>query len=199
MTDKTHSRLWLFLLTLAILVAGGGIAVFVQNETDQRTTSDQNETAASTPVESVAASPTIMAATAVVREENTRVSRVIDGDTIVLESGGRVRLIGIDTPETRDPRRGVQCYGEISSRRTKELLEGQDIRLEKDVSETDRYGRLLRYVWHGDVLINEQLAAEGFARASSYPPDIKHQDRLQAAEKTARENRRGLWGACPQY
>lgn len=125
-----------------------------------------------------------------------KVSRVIDGDTIEIEGGKRVRFIGIDTPETLRPGTPVQCYGKEASAKTKELLDGQEIKLEKDVSEVDRYGRLLRYIWKGDTLINELLVKEGFAQVSTYPPDVKYQDRFLAAQKDARDNNRGLWSAC---
>jgi len=131
-----------------------------------------------------------------VQTETVKVTRVIDGDTIEIEGGERVRYIGIDTPETVDPRTTVQCYGKEASNKNKELVEGKEVRLEKDVSETDKYDRLLRYIWIGDTLINEVLVKEGFAYSSSYPPDVKYQDRFIAAQKEARNNNRGLWGTC---
>ena len=75
------------------------------------------------------------------------VKRVIDGDTIELDNGKTLRYIGIDTPETKHPTKGVQCFGEEAYKKNKELVEGKRVQLEKDVSETDRYGRLLRYVF----------------------------------------------------
>lgn len=126
--------------------------------------------------------------------EFVTVKRVVDGDTISLENGKVVRYIGIDTPETVDPRKPVQCYAKEASARNKELVEGQVVGLEKDVSETDKYGRLLRYVYKGDVLINELLVREGYAHSSSYPPDIKYQEKFRLAEQEAMENKRGLWG-----
>jgi len=128
--------------------------------------------------------------------ETAIVERVVDGDTIVLDTGETVRYIGIDTPETVDPRREVQCFGKEASEKNKELVLGKKVRLEKDVSDTDRYGRILRYVYISDVLINEQLVREGFALSSSYPPDVKYQERFDMAEREARENNRGLWGEC---
>lgn len=136
-------------------------------------------------------------------EENTqplkdpsivKVTRIIDGDTIEIESGQKVRYIGIDTPETVDPNRPAGCYGQEASNKNKELVEGKEVYLEKDVSETDRYGRLLRYVWVGDQMINKLLVKDGYAQASSYPPDIKHQEELSAMQASARENKLGLWG-----
>lgn len=123
-------------------------------------------------------------------ENLIKVSRVIDGDTVELEDGKRLRLIGIDTPEKGD------CYSQEATNKAKELLEGQEVTLEKDVSETDRYGRLLRYIWKGETLINEQLVKEGYASSYSYPPDIKYQDRMVAAQKEARDGNKGLWSAC---
>jgi len=128
--------------------------------------------------------------------EVAKVKRVIDGDTIELSDGRKVRYIGIDTPETKDPRVGVECFGKEASQRNKELVEGKTIYLEKDVSETDRYSRLLRYVWLKETLVNKQLVTEGYAFASSFPPDIARQDELRKAEQNARTRLLGLWGEC---
>lgn len=124
------------------------------------------------------------------------VARVVDGDTIKLASGQTIRYIGIDTPETKDPRRGVQCYGKEAYEKNKELVEGKQVVLEKDISETDRYGRLLRYVYINGVFINDYLVREGFAHASTYPPDVKYQEQFRNAQKEARENNKGLWALC---
>lgn len=124
-----------------------------------------------------------------------KVIRVVDGDTIEIEGGEKVRYIGVDTPETVDPRRAVGCFGREAAGKNKELVEGQMVRLEKDISETDKFGRLLRYVWVEQVLVNDYLVRGGFAYASSYPPDIKYQEQFRVAEKEAREKKQGLWGA----
>ncbi len=132
-------------------------------------------------------------------EKTVKVVRVVDGDTINVLINGKtepVRYIGIDTPETVDPRKPVQCFGVEASKKNKELVEGSVVRLEKDITDRDKYNRLLRYVWLGDVLINEKLVADGFAKSYSYPPDVKYQERFVAAEKKARENKLGLWTAC---
>lgn len=123
------------------------------------------------------------------------VQRVIDGDTIELEGGETVRYIGIDTPETKHPDKGVECFGEEAYQANSKLLENKYVTLAKDVSETDKYDRLLRYVYLDDLMVNEYLVREGFARASSYPPDVKYQDRFSAAEREAREANRGLWNS----
>ena len=105
-----------------------------------------------------------------VNRERVRVAKVVDGDTIKLENGKTVRYIGIDTPETKDPRKEVQCFGEEASAYNQDLVEGKVVALEADVADKDRYDRLLRYVWLEDEMINKKLVAEGYAYASSYPP-----------------------------
>jgi len=128
-----------------------------------------------------------------------KVKKVVDGDTFTLENGQAIRMIGMDTPETVHPSKPVQCFGREASQKTKELLEGKVVKLEKDISETDRYNRLLRYVYVGDLFVNEYLVSEGYAKSSSYPPDIKYQDKFAESEKIAREQNKGLWNkeVCP--
>ncbi len=128
------------------------------------------------------------------------VSHVTDGDTIRIQSGEKVRLIGIDTPETVDPRRAVGCFGKQASEFTTTELLNQEVVLEKDVSETDKYGRLLRYVWVDGVLFNELLVRQGYGYAISYPPDVKYQDRFKAAQALAQKEKLGLWSEsnCPK-
>lgn len=124
------------------------------------------------------------------------VRQTIDGDTIVLEDGRVVRYIGVDAPETRG-RRGMECFAAEATVRNRALVLGKSVRLETDVSDTDKYDRLLRYAYVGDVLVNEALVREGYASAHSYPPDVKHRDTFRHAEAEARTTRRGLWGdAC---
>jgi len=144
-------------------------------------------------------------ASAAAERELAVVVRAVDGDTIdVRRENGvveRVRYIGIDTPETVDPRTAVECFGAEASARNKALVEGREVGLERDVSERDRYDRLLRYVWvAGDDgamrLVNEALTREGYAAAVSYPPDVRYQERFAAAERAARGAGLGLWGAC---
>lgn len=127
----------------------------------------------------------------------TTVVDVIDGDTIKIEGGEIVRYIGMNTPETVDPRRPVECFGKEASVKNEELVQGKVVELEKDISERDVYGRLLRYIWVGDTLINEQLVREGYARVSTYPPDVKYEDVLLESERFARGNEKGLWSSCP--
>lgn len=127
-----------------------------------------------------------------------RVTTVIDGDTIEVDYFGtlrRVRYIGVDTPETVHPSRPVECFGREAAARNRELVADQWVRLERDISDTDKYGRLLRYVYVDNVMVNETLVADGFANVSTYPPDVRHVEEFRSAEATARTERRGLWGA----
>jgi len=124
---------------------------------------------------------------AFVQRESAWVRRVIDGDTVELSDGRRVRLIGIDTPESNQP------YFWEAKNRLKELVEGKEVYLEKDISETDRFGRLLRYLWLDQELINLKMVKEGYAHSYTYPPDIKYQTQILAAEREARAKRLGLW------
>jgi micrococcal nuclease len=127
------------------------------------------------------------------------VSRVVDGDTIgiapAVDGLMEVRLIGVDTPETKDPHTGVQPYGEEAYRFTASTLEGEEVSLEFDVERTDRYGRLLAYLWlPGGSMFNEVLLEEGFAQVATFPPNVKYVERLEEAQREAREAGRGLWG-----
>ena len=125
------------------------------------------------------------------------VASITDGDTIRLADGRALRYIGVDTPETVAPGQPVDCHGPESSQRNAELVLGHTVRLERDVNETDRYGRILRYVYLQDGrMVNEVLVAEGFAEAIVYPPDTRYQGRLDAAEDAARAAGRGRWAAC---
>ncbi|MBI2853006.1 MAG: thermonuclease family protein [Chloroflexi bacterium] len=119
--------------------------------------------------------------------ETALVVRIIDGDTIDIEGGFRVRYIGIDTPE-RDEHFFLEA-----TEANRRLVEGKRVRLEKDVSETDRYGRLLRYVWVGDRMVNVELVRLGMAETKSYPPDVKYQDYFKQMEGEARAVGRGIW------
>jgi endonuclease YncB( thermonuclease family) len=130
------------------------------------------------------------------------VPRVVDGDTIevVFENGAiaTVRLIGVNTPETVDPRRPVECFGAEASARTHELLDGQAVWRERDVSQADRCGRLRRYVWlDADTLVNDRLVAEGYAHVSMFPPDVRYVETFTASQRAAQEAGCGLWSACP--
>jgi endonuclease YncB( thermonuclease family) len=124
------------------------------------------------------------------------VTRIIDGDTIEVNIGGnihKVRYIGIDTPELTDERAEFNALAQEATRYNRQLVEGKTIRLEKDVSEADKYGRLLRYVYIENTLVNAELVRKGLAWAKSYPPDTKYQDILAKAEAQAKEEKIGIW------
>jgi micrococcal nuclease len=141
--------------------------------------------------------------------ETAIVTRVVDGDTIVvrvtdiIEGPGageattgneyRVRLIGIDTPESVTPRTAVECFGSEASAATRALLEGHRVRLVKDVEEVDSFDRLLRYVYLGDEMANARLVINGYALAYTYPPNIRHSELFVQLQREARESNRGLW------
>lgn len=129
-----------------------------------------------------------------------QVSRLVDGDTMEVVMGGKsytVRYIGIDTPETIAPNTPVQWMGKEASAENKSLVEGKTVYLEKDVSETDKYGRLLRYVYVGNLFVNAELVRKGYAKVSTYPPDVKYQSLFLQMQQEARAANRGLWGAAP--
>ncbi len=135
------------------------------------------------------------------------VTRAVDGDTLLLESGERVRLIGIDTPEMhesnklyRDAQRTkqdvstIQKLGRQAYEFTKNLVEGKRVSLEFDVEKYDRYKRLLAYVYLKDgTFVNAKIVEEGYASLMTYPPNVKYADLFLKLYREARENRRGLW------
>ena len=135
------------------------------------------------------------------------VKRVVDGDTILLSNGERVRLIGIDAPEMhqsnklyRDARRSkkdIQTIKELGRKSylfVKNLLEGERVRLEFDVEKRDRYNRLLAYVFLKDgTMANAKIIEEGFAQIYTFPPNVKYSEEFLRLQREARENNRGLW------
>jgi len=126
--------------------------------------------------------------------EKVLIDHVIDGDTIQLDDSRKVRLIGVDTPETVHPQKEVEYYGKEASDFTKSMLEGKEVYLEYDVQPTDKYGRTLAYVWLSDgTLFNELLVLKGFAQVSTYPPNVKYVERFTMAQKQAIEANADLW------
>lgn len=119
-----------------------------------------------------------------------RVVRVIDGDTIEIAGGARVRYIGIDTPEVYPD---MEFYGKEASEKNRELVDGKMVTLERDVTNKDRYGRLLRYVHVDGLFVNAELVRLGYARSFHYPPDTRHQELLSQLEEEAQEAGLGLW------
>lgn len=130
----------------------------------------------------------------------TTVTRIVDGDTLHLaDLDARLRLIGIDTPETRHPDRGLECFGREAAERLEELVPpGTRVRVVWDVERHDRYGRPLGYLHRVDdgVFVNLEMVRDGYAAASTVPPNVAHADEFVAAQRAARDAGRGLWSAC---
>ncbi len=130
---------------------------------------------------------------------NVYALRAIDGDTIELSNGQRVRYIGIDTPELRE-RDGSSWvyrprpYAEEAKDFNRKLVEGKSVRLEFDVQKKDKYDRLLAYVYIDDKMVNLEMVRQGYAMIYTYPPNVKYTEEFLAAQKEAREKNRGLWG-----
>ena len=210
-----RSRWWLVIAVAFTVVALSAIG---QGPGDDGVrTTDPVADATGTPAASGSASPPAdtaepgLGAGPIGPIERATVVRVVDGDTIVVDRGlgdERVRYIGIDTPETVDPRQEVQWMGPEASAANKALVAGREVVLERDVSETDRFGRLLRYVWLEDgsaagaapgwLLVNLALVARGFAQVSTFPPDVRYVDLYLEAQRQARDAGLGLWGEPPE-
>jgi len=131
------------------------------------------------------------------------VTKIIDGDTITIAKDGKpitIRLMGIDTPETVDPRKPVQCFGKEASDKTKELLAGKNVHLEYDPDQLlDKYGRMLAYVFLSDGTdVNKLLVKQGYAHEYTYSIPYKYQAEYKTAQLYAQENKNGLWadGIC---
>ncbi len=128
--------------------------------------------------------------------QSAQVVTVIDGDTIdVLLNGQkyRVRYTLINTPETEHSPKGAEPFGAEATAANRALVEGKTVQLEKDVSETDQYGRLLRYVYVDGLMVNEELLRQGLAHVATFPPDVKYVERFLAVQKEAQTAGRGIW------
>jgi len=146
----------------------------------------------------IVATAALLLASAATASDLVRCVEVVDGDTLKVELGGtieRVRLIGVDTPETVHPQKPVEYFGKEASEFTRRLTEGQLVRLERDPSnaDRDRYGRLLRYVYLEDGrLLNAEIIAEGYGFAYVKFP-FERMEEFRELEREAREKGRGLW------
>lgn len=145
----------------------------------------------------------VRAASSIVIDENKvyAVQQVRDGDTFTADVDGHeisVRMLGIDTPETVDPRKPVQCYGKEASDYAKSLLKGKMVRLKLNPNreEKDKYGRYLAYVHIGDMFVNELLLKEGYAREYTFGTPYMYQRQFREIEVLAKEGNKGLWGNC---
>lgn len=193
--------LFLFLLGVSFI----SIGIFLNNKSPQVLVSKTQEV-------SILPSPltlpsNIQVSTIEIQKNLVKVAKVIDGDTIQVFMNGKtetIRLIGIDTPETVDPRKPVQCFGKEASTKAKEILAGKNVSLESDPTQgdKDKYGRLLRFVFlENGTNFNELLIKEGYAHEYTYNSNpYKYQTEFIASEKSAREQNLGLWSpsACSQ-
>lgn len=170
--------------------------------------SSKKDTSVTAPVETPTAVETSPIVAETTKEEEKkevlvlyRVTQVVDGDTLKVDLNGTtetLRLIGIDTPETVDPRKPVQCFGEEASKKAKEILTDKKVALEADPTqgERDKYNRLLRYVYLEDgTFFNKQMIENGYVHEYTYQSNpYKYQTEFKDAEKSAREGKKGLWG-----
>jgi len=132
------------------------------------------------------------------KQDLVRVTRVVDGDTFVIDGGEKVRLIGVNSPESVKPNEEPEPYGLAASNFTKRLLSGQRVKLVFDVEPTDRYGRLLAYVYLEDGrFVNEILLREGYAQVMTIPPNVAHAKDFLRWQREARDAGKGLWGEKP--
>jgi micrococcal nuclease len=128
------------------------------------------------------------------------VVRIVDGDTLVVTGGVRIRLIGINTPESVDPRRPVECFGKEASAALGRLVPpGTPVRLSYDVERTDDFGRTLAYLYRSSdgLFVNAALVEQGFAQPMTFPPNVAHAGEFAALAIQARQGSVGLWSACP--
>ena len=135
------------------------------------------------------------------RSDAARVVRVVDGDTVVVRTGGheeRVRYIGMDTPESVKPGTPVQCFAKAASAANKRLIEGREVRLVRDAEARDRYGRTLAYVYRSSdgLFVNAELVRRGYAKPLTIPPNVAHAVELRRLATAARRAGRGLWSRC---
>ncbi len=128
------------------------------------------------------------------QREKVRVSKVIDGDTIELSDNRKVRYIGINSFEMNNKRPETKCLAQKASEANRKLVENKEVEMEKDISDTDKYGRLLRYLWIDGLMVNEELVKNGWAEISNFPPDIKYQERFRLEQIKAELNNLGIWG-----
>jgi micrococcal nuclease len=140
----------------------------------------------------------VLAAAASAEGLEGHVVRIVDGDTIHVRIGERiekVRYIGVNTPEVHHPTKGEEPGGREAASMNADLVKGRTVRIELDVQSRDRYGRLLAYVWVGDVMINAELVRLGYAQVMTVPPNVRYQSLFLRLQREARAAGRGLWAS----
>lgn len=125
--------------------------------------------------------------------EKVKVTRVFDGDTIEIEGGQKVRYIGIDTPEIYPSR---ECFSDEARKINSQMVLGKVVEIKKDVSDKDKYDRLLRYVYIDGMFVNQELIKNGYAKKQTVFPDTQNSNLFESLESVARQNKLGLWGIC---
>lgn len=134
-----------------------------------------------------------------ISSDEARIDRVVDGDTVVAlfqnNTSEKIRIIGMNAPESVDPRKEVQCYGKEASAHLRDLIQGKIVRLERDDSQQnkDKYGRLLRHVFLSDLNIAESMIKDGYAYEYTYSAAYKYQKIFKIAQQEAQKNEAGLW------
>jgi len=190
----------ILIATIALVVSIFSFTILFKQQTELRSIISFDLKSLNTRIDANNLQKTVQETTSKVVPKNgqpIKVLRVIDGDTIELEGGEKLRYIGIDTPELHDPRKPVQCFAQKALEKNKQLVEGKLIKFYKDVNERDKYQRLLGYVYTEDGLfVNLELVKTGYAFSYTYPPDISKQTEFQKAEQEAREKKLGLWDSC---
>jgi micrococcal nuclease len=129
----------------------------------------------------------LLACTQAVTDDSYLVTKILDGDTVQFSGGERVRYIGIDTPEKGEP------FSEEAKELNQKLVLGKRIKIEFDVQERDKYGRLLGYVYVDNIFVNAELIKAGLAVLYTYPPNVKHSDYFAKLQKQARDKKAGIW------
>jgi len=170
----------MFCCLCVLIPKGGSPATVIPTRTELPELSRRTVITSAPPINTPASNQT----------EAAHVVRVVDGDTIKVSLNGRewsVRYIGMNTPEKN------QVCGDAATQANAALVADQEVVMVKDVSETDRYGRLLRYVYVNDVFVNAELVRQGYAEAATYPPDVAHVEEFQALVATARSANLGCW------
>ena len=195
-------------LMIIIGIVGATADIEEQDTTEDQVVEEQDisDDIETVPVEQVSSiDPEQEVVVEVVQEEPVstftyyNVTKVVDGDTAKVDINGTettLRLIGMDTPETVDPRKSVQCFGEEASNKAKELLSGKKVRLEYDASQgqVDKYGRTLAYIYtESGIFFNKYMIEQGYAYEYTYDTPYKYQSEFKQAQTTAESNKRGLW------
>lgn len=196
MARATGSRALALTLVAMLSIAGC-------SATGSAPTGSGSTGSAAVPASSAAVTPGDDAPGPVGATETARVVRVVDGDTLIIDRGlgnERLRYIGIDAPESVKPDTPVEFLGKEAWAANAALVEGATLVLEKDVSNTDRYGRLLRYAWLRDgetwLFVNLELVRQGYVQVVTYPPDVRWTETLRDAQRVARDAGLGLWAAA---